>query len=128
MKLERIESPQAPAAIGPYSQAVRAGNFLFLSGQIPLDPASGQIVGADVTAQATRVLENIKAILAAAGAGFDRVVRSEVYLKDLNDFAKMNEVYSKYFAGPVLPARQTFQVAKLPKDALVEIVCIACLE
>jgi 2-iminobutanoate/2-iminopropanoate deaminase len=122
-----ISTAAAPAAIGPYSQAVRIGNLLYTSGQIPLDPASGQIVPGGIAEQTTRVLENLQAVLAAAGSGIDRVVRTTVFLQDMNDFAAMNAVYARYFAteGVVPPARSTVQVARLPKDALVEIDVIA---
>ena len=122
-----ISTAAAPAAIGPYSQAVRIGNLLYTSGQIPLDPASGQIVPGGIAEQTTRVLENLQAVLAAAGSDIDRVVRTTVFLQDMNDFAAMNAVYARYFApeGVVPPARSTVQVARLPKDALVEIDVIA---
>jgi len=122
-----ISTAAAPAAIGPYSQAVRIGNLLYTSGQIPLDPASGQIVSGGIAEQTTRVLENLQAVLAAAGSGLDRVVRTTVFLQDMNDFGAMNAVYARYFApeGVVPPARSTVQVARLPKDALVEIDVIA---
>jgi 2-iminobutanoate/2-iminopropanoate deaminase len=122
----RISTPDAPAAIGPYSQAVRVGDFLYTSGQVALDPATGALVGRDITEQTTRVMENLKAVLAAAGVDFAQVVKTTVFLKDMKDFAAMNEIYAKYLApeGVVPPARSTVQVAALPKDALVEIECI----
>lgn len=121
---EVISTEGAPKAIGPYSQAIKANGFLFLAGQIPLDPATMQIVQGGVGVQTTRVLENIKAILGAAGSGFDKVVKATVFLKDMNDFGAMNEVYLKYFhSNP--PARSTIEVARLPKDAMVEIEVIA---
>jgi len=122
-----IATNDAPAAIGPYSQAVRVGDMLFTSGQIPIDPATGKLVSGDITAQTTRVLENLKAVLAAAGIDMIHVVKTTVFLKDMKDFAAMNEVYAKYFApaGVVPPARSTVQVAALPKDALIEIECVA---
>ena len=123
-KADPIVTPNAPAAIGPYSQAVRAGGLLFVSGQIPLDPATGQIVPGDVTAQADRVLKNIGAILEAAGLGFGDVVRTTIYLVDLAHFAVVNDVYAKSFAPPY-PARVTVQVSALPRGALVEIDAIA---
>jgi 2-iminobutanoate/2-iminopropanoate deaminase len=119
-----IATADAPAAVGPYSQAVNAGNFLFCAGQIPLDPATGNLIEGDVTAQTRRVLDNVKAVLAAAGLTFEHVVKSTVFLADMNDFAAMNAVYSEYFAAPY-PARSTIQVARLPKDARVEIEVIA---
>jgi 2-iminobutanoate/2-iminopropanoate deaminase len=124
-----ISTPNAPAAIGPYSQAIRIGDFLYTSGQVALDPATGQIVAGGIEAQATRVLENLKAVVEAAGASLSRVFKTTVFLKDMNDFAAMNAIYGKYFApeGTVAPARSTVEVARLPKDALVEIEVIAAL-
>jgi 2-iminobutanoate/2-iminopropanoate deaminase len=122
-----ISTPDAPAAIGPYSQAMRAGGFLFLSGQIPLDPATGALVGGSVSDQTRRVLENLGAILAAAGASFDNVVKTTVYLLDMADFAAMNEVYGSYFPAAAPPARATIQAARLPRDVKVEIDLIAYL-
>ena len=119
-----VSSPDAPKAIGPYSQAVRAGQLLFLSGQVPLDPATGQIVAGDIAAQTRRVFENLAAVLAAGGRSFADVVRTTVFLADMNDFAAMNDVYGQYFKEPY-PARATVQVARLPKDARVEIDVIA---
>jgi 2-iminobutanoate/2-iminopropanoate deaminase len=123
-KRQAVSSPSAPRAIGPYSQAVRAGSLLFVSGQIPLDPATGEMVQGDIEAQTRRVFENLGAILEAAGASFDNVVRTTVYLADMSDFAKVNEVYGTYFSSPA-PARATVQAARLPKDARVEIDLIA---
>ena len=123
---EAIETDRAPAAIGPYSQAVRAGQFVFLSGQVPLDPATGEIIDGDVAAQAHRVMQNLDAVLNAAGTSLDSVVRTTVYLADLADFAVVNEVCGSYFQDPA-PARATVQVARLPKDARVEIDAIALL-
>lgn len=123
---ELVTAAGAAKAIGPYSPALKVGNLLFLSGSIPLDPVSGQIVAGDITAQATRVMENIKALLAAAGADFSHVVRTTVFMVDLGEFAAMNEVYASYFAAPY-PARSTVQVVKLPKDVRVEIDVIAVL-
>jgi 2-iminobutanoate/2-iminopropanoate deaminase len=123
---QAISSEDAPKAIGPYSQAIKAGNLLFLSGQIPLDPASGNIVDGDITVQTDRVFQNIKAVLAAAGASFANVVRTTVFLADMNEFAAMNGVYGKYVVDPP-PARSTVQVARLPKDVRVEIDVIAVL-
>jgi 2-iminobutanoate/2-iminopropanoate deaminase len=121
---EPITTQDAPAAIGPYSQAVRAGGLVFLSGQIPLDPATGQLVPGDVTAQADRVLKNLQAILGAAGCTFADVVRTTIYLVDLAHFATVNEVYARFFVAPY-PARVTVQVAALPRGALVEIDAVA---
>ena len=119
----KVSTAEAPAAIGPYSQAVRIGSVLYTSGQIALDPASGNLVGGGIGEQTERVLENLKAVLAAAGCGLADVVKTTVFLKDINDFAAMNEVYAGYLSveGTVPPARSTVQVARLPKDALVEI-------
>ncbi|QHN05141.1 RidA family protein [Granulicella sp. WH15] len=118
-----IATPNAPAAIGPYSQAIRIGDMLYTSGQIPLDPATGVFVPGGIVEQTTQVFENLKAVLTAAGCDFSQVVKTTVYLKDLKDFVAMNEIYGKYLApeGVVAPARTTVQVAALPKDALVEI-------
>jgi 2-iminobutanoate/2-iminopropanoate deaminase len=121
-----VSTPHAPQAIGPYSQAIRAGDLLFVSGQIPLDPATGQLVEGGIGAQTERVLTSIGAILGAAGASFDQVVRSTVFLADLSEFAAMNEVYGRFFAAPA-PARATVQVARLPRDVRVEIDVIAYL-
>lgn len=119
-----IETNDAPTAIGPYSQAVAANGFVFVSGQIALDPKTGQIIAGDVKDQAKRVMENAKAILAAAGCGMGNVVRTTIYLRNMADFAAMNEVYGGYFpADP--PARATVEVSRLPKDALVEVDFIA---
>jgi 2-iminobutanoate/2-iminopropanoate deaminase len=123
--LRAISSSKAPKAIGPYSQAILANNTLYCSGQIPLDPASGQIVGDTPAQQTERVLQNLQAILQEAGFSFDHVVRCEVYLADIQDYQEVNQVYQKYFKGQAKPARIALEVAKLPKDALVEISCIA---
>ena len=123
---EAISSPDAPAAIGPYSQAIKAGNLLFLSGQIPLDPKTGNLVEGDIEAQTRQVFRNIAAILKAAGASFDNVVSASVFLADMNQFGKVNEIYATYFSAPA-PARATVQVARLPKDCLVEIQVTAVL-
>ena len=119
-----ISTEQAPKAIGPYSQAVVYNGVAYLSGQIPLDPATGQLVTADIAVQTERVLENIKAVLQAAGASFDSVLKTTVFLKDMGDFPKMNEVYARYFPENP-PARSTVQAAKLPRDVMVEIEAIA---
>ena len=123
---QAISSEDAPKAIGPYSQAIRAGSLIFVSGQIPLDPATGAMVEGDISAQTHRVFANLGAILEAAGASFDSVVRTTVYLADMNDFATVNEIYGTYFSSPA-PARATVQAARLPKDARVEIDLIASL-
>lgn len=119
-----VSSPAAPKAIGPYSQAIQAGPLLFLSGQIPLDPETGQMIEGDIAAQTHRVFKNLQAVLEAAGATLDDVVRTTVYVADMNDFAVINEVYGAYFSSPA-PARATVQAARLPKDARVEIDMIA---
>jgi len=121
---QAVSSPDAPKAIGPYSQAVRAGQLLFASGQIPTDPATGAIVDGHVGAQTRRVFDNLNAVLTTANLSFADVVKTTVFLADMNDFAAMNEVYGKYFSEPY-PARATVQVARLPKDARVEIDLIA---
>ena len=121
---ETVKTGNAPAAIGPYSQAVRSGGFLFCSGQIPLEPATGKIVEGGIEAQTERVLRNLEAVLAAGGASLARVVKTTVYLADLADFPRMNEVYGRFFSNQP-PARATVQVAKLPAGALVEIDAIA---
>lgn len=122
-----VSTTGAPAAIGPYSQAVRVGEFVFTSGQVALDPATGTIVEGGIAAQTERVIENLRAVLNAAGLNFTDVIKTTVFLKDMGDFAAMNEIYAKAFApeGVVAPARSTVEVARLPKDALVEIECIA---
>ena len=121
---QAVSTPSAPKAIGPYSQAIRAGSLLFVSGQVPIDPATGQIVNGDIAAQTHRVFQNIGEILTAGGASFDHVVRTTVFLADMNDFTAMNEAYATYFTAPA-PARATVQVSRLPKDARVEIDVIA---
>jgi 2-iminobutanoate/2-iminopropanoate deaminase len=124
---QAVSTASAPKAIGPYSQAVRAGSLLFVSGQVPIDPATGQIVSGDIGVQTHRVFQNIGEILRAGGATFDHVVRTTVFLADMNDFAAMNEAYATYFTAPA-PARATVQVSRLPKDARVEIDVIASYE
>src|SRR5579859_4963217 len=123
-KKQIVSTDRAPKAIGPYSQAVRANGFVFLSGQIPLDPATGELVQGDVVAQTKRVMQNLEAVLAAAGSSFDKVVRATIYLADLADFAKVNEVYGACFPSEP-PARATVQVAALPRGARVEIDLVA---
>ena len=124
---ELITAAGAAKAIGPYSPALKVGEMLFLSGSIPLDPVSGQLVEGGIREQTTRVMENIKALLDAAGAGFSNVARTTVFMVDLGEFAAMNEIYSSYFTAPY-PARSTVQVVKLPRDVRVEIDVIAILE
>jgi 2-iminobutanoate/2-iminopropanoate deaminase len=119
-----VSTPDAPAAIGPYSQAVRAGSLLFVSGQIPLDPSTGTMVEGDIAAQTHRVFQNLSAILEAAGSSLDRVVKVGVFLADMSEFAAMNEVYATYFSAPA-PARATIQASALPKNARVEIDVVA---
>lgn len=124
--MQIIHTTGAPKAIGPYSQAVVAGGFVFCCGQGPVDPATGQVTGADIAAQTERVLKNLEAVLEAAGSSLSRVVKTTVYLKDLNDFLKMNEVYARFFPQNP-PARATIEAARLPLDTLVEIDAIAVL-
>ena len=119
-----IHTDNAPAAIGPYSQAIQAGNTIYVSGQLPIDPATGAFAGEDITAQTRQSLTNIKAILAAAGADMSNVVKTTVLLADIADFAAMNAVYAEFFTAP-FPARAAFQAACLPKNAKVEIECVA---
>ena len=125
--LTSIATSAAPAAIGPYSQAVVAGNLLFVSGQIPLEPESGELVGGDIESQTRRVLDNLKAIIQAARADMDRVVKTTIFLADMNDFAAVNGVYAEYFKA-TLPARATVQVAGLPKGVPVEIEAVVLLK
>jgi 2-iminobutanoate/2-iminopropanoate deaminase len=121
---EVVATPNAPQAIGPYSQAIRANGLIFVSGQVAIDPATQQVIEGDVAAQTERVMKNLSAILAAAGSGLNRVLRSTVFLKSMNDFAAMNAVYGKYFSSAP-PARSTVEVSRLPRDVLVEIDVIA---
>jgi 2-iminobutanoate/2-iminopropanoate deaminase len=121
-----VSTKDAPGAIGPYSQAIKAGGFLFVSGQIPIDPATGALIAGGITEQTRRVLDNLGAILKAAGTAFDHVVKTTVYLSDMSEFAAMNEVYASYFPAPA-PARATVQAARLPRDVKVEIDLIAQL-
>ena len=124
--IETVATDRGPKAIGPYSQAVRANGFVFLSGQIPLDPKTQQVVEGDVAAQTDRVLQNLKGVVEAAGSSLQHVVKTTVFLADMNDFAAMNEVYGRYFTAHP-PARSTVQVSRLPKDVRVEIDLIAVL-
>jgi 2-iminobutanoate/2-iminopropanoate deaminase len=121
---EVVSTPDAPQAIGPYSQAIKANGFIFVSGQVAIDPATQQVIAGDVAAQTDRVLKNLKAIVTAAGSGLEKVVRCTVFLKNMGDFAAMNQVYGNYF-NSAPPARSTVEVARLPKDVLVEIDVIA---
>lgn len=127
MERTQIQTTQAPAAIGPYSQAIRCGQFIYTSGQIPLDAVSGEMVGSDVQAQTHRVLQNLQAVLQSAGSSLKSVVKTTVFLSTMNDFQAMNAVYATYFEG-VTPARSTVAVAELPRKALVEIECVALVE
>jgi 2-iminobutanoate/2-iminopropanoate deaminase len=124
--IETVATDRGPKAIGPYSQAIRANGFVFLSGQIPLDPTTQQVVEGDAAVQTERVLENLKAVVEAAGSSIQRVVKTTVFLADMNDFAAMNEVYSRYFVTH-RPARSTVEVARLPKNVRVEIDLIALI-
>ena len=127
MQRIQISTNQAPAAIGPYSQAIRSGQFIFTAGQVALDPASGEIVGADVQAQTHRVLQNLQAVLTSAGSSLANVVKTTVFLSSMSDFQAMNAVYATYFGQPA-PARSTVAVADSPRKALVEIECIAVID
>jgi 2-iminobutanoate/2-iminopropanoate deaminase len=127
MERRQIDTPQAPAAIGPYSQAIRSGQFVYTAGQIPLDPVSGELVGEDVGTQTHRVLQNLQAVLNGAGTSLNNVVKTTVFLANMSDFPAMNAVYGTYFSG-VFPARSTVAVAELPRKALVEIECVALVE
>ena len=123
---QAVASPDAPASIGPYSPGIKAGNFLFLSGQVAIDPVSGAMADGDAAVQTERVMRNLAALLKAAGAGFEHVVRTTIFLTDMNDFAAVNGVYGQFIVDPP-PARATVQVARLPKDATVEIDLIAVI-
>ena len=127
MQRTQISTPNAPEAIGPYSQAIRCGQFVYTSGQIALDPSSGELIGADVQTQTHRVLQNLQAVLNTAGSSLAHVVKTTVFLAHMSDFQAMNAVYASYFTG-VTPARSTVAVAELPRKALVEIECIALIE
>jgi 2-iminobutanoate/2-iminopropanoate deaminase len=126
MNKTRVHSADAPAAVGPYSQAIRLGDFIFTAGQVALDPASGALVGDDAAAQTEQVISNLKAVLAAAGVGLEHVVKTTVFLRSMGDFAAMNAIYARHFPEP-FPARSTVEVGALPKGGLVEIECIAVL-
>ena len=119
-----IATDKAPAAIGPYSQAVKTGNLIFTSGMIPIDPATNTLVEGGIEVQATRAFENLKQLLIASGSGLDKVVKTVVFIKDMNDFAKVNEIYATFFTGDY-PARSCVEVARLPKDVLIEIEAVA---
>ena len=126
MEKQRIHSSDAPAAVGPYSQAVRVGEFVFTAGQVALDPVSGELVGDDVATQTEQVVRNLRAVLAAAGTDLAHVVKTTVFLKSMGDFAAMNAVYARHFPEP-FPARSTVEVGALPKGGLVEIECVALI-
>lgn len=126
--IKKIQTSQAPAAIGPYSQAVCVDNLVFISGQIPVDPATGTVVVGGIEEQTHRVFQNLAAILRAAGSEFDSVVKTTVFLKDMNDFATVNGIYAQYMTGEILPARSAVQVVELPKDILIELEVIASLK
>ena len=125
MNTHEIRTGDAPEPVGPYSQAVCAGDIVFCAGQIPLDPATGELVASDIEAETSRVMDNLSAVLEAAGSSLDRVVKTTIYVTDMNDFARINTVYGTYFSSGAKPARATVQVAALPKGAHVEIDCIA---
>ncbi len=126
MELKIISTDKAPAAIGPYSQAVKCGNVIYTSGAIPVDPASGNVVAGGAAQQAEQAIKNLAEVLKGAGAGLENVVKTTVFIKDMNDFAAINEVYKKFFTDNY-PARSCVEVARLPKDVLIEIECIAVL-
>jgi len=123
--MKKIETKEAPGAVGPYSQGIETGEFLYVSGQLPVDPKTGQMVEMEIKVQTDRVIENIMAVLRAAGSDLSQVVRCDVFLADMNDFKDMNEVYASKFVTDPKPARQAVQVGRLPLDAMVEISCIA---
>jgi 2-iminobutanoate/2-iminopropanoate deaminase len=127
-RFSAVTSDKAPAAIGPYSQAITVNGMVYTSGVIPADPTSGDIVGNDITAQATRVFESLQGLLEDAGSGMDMIVKTSCFLQDLNDFAIFNEIYASFMTGKAAPARSTVQVAKLPKGVLVEVEAVALLK
>ncbi len=127
MEKKQITTPHAPAAIGPYSQAIRCGQFIYTSGQVALDPATGEIVGEDVQAQTHRVLQNLQAVLESAGSSLKSVIKTTVFLTRMSDFQAVNAIYANYFTGTT-PARSTVAVVELPRKALVEIECVALVE
>ncbi len=122
-----INTKEAPAPIGPYSQAILSGNFIFTSGQIAIDPASGEIITGDIASQTIQVLENLKAVLLNAGGSVNSVLKTTIYLKNMDDFQRVNEIYARYF-GHSMPARSTVEVSRLPKNVLIEIDCIATVD
>jgi 2-iminobutanoate/2-iminopropanoate deaminase len=127
MKKQIIHTAKAPAPVGPYQQAVRMGQFVFTAGQIPIDPHTGATITGSIESQTRQVIENLKAILEAAGSSLEQTVKTTIFLRDMNDFAKMNAVYADYFKADTAPARSTVQVARLPKDVAIEIEAIAVL-
>jgi 2-iminobutanoate/2-iminopropanoate deaminase len=126
LRREPVKTSNAPEALGPYSQAIKVGEFVYTSGQVAIDPATGEFIGGDIAEQTERVLKNVAAVLEAAGSNLDQVVKTLVFLADMNDFAAMNEVYGKFFTGAP-PARSTVQAARLPKDARIEIEAVALI-
>lgn len=126
MELQAVKTDRAPATIGPYSQAVDVGGFIYTSGQIPINPETGLVDVRDIDGQARQVLENLKNVLEAAGSGLSKVVKTTVFIKDMNDFAKINEIYSNFFSAPY-PARSCVEVARLPKDVLIEMEAVAII-
>ena len=127
MDIFEIKTDRAPRAIGPYSQAVKAGNFIFASGQIPLDPSSGAVLASDIAIQARQVLQNLQAVLEASGSSLQSVVKTTVFIKDMNDFSKVNDIYAGFFSAP-FPARSCVEVSRLPKDVLIEIEAVAVIK
>jgi 2-iminobutanoate/2-iminopropanoate deaminase len=126
LRREPVKTSNAPEALGPYSQAIKVGEFVYTSGQVAIDPATGEFIGGDIAGQTERVLKNVAAVLEAAGSSLDQVVKTLVFLADMNDFAAMNEVYGSFFTGAP-PARSTVQAARLPKDARIEIEAVALI-
>ncbi len=128
MSKEIIKTTNAPAAIGPYNQAIKINNLIFTAGQIPIDPETGKLLDGDITIQAKQVMKNLKAVLEAAGSSFEKVIKATIFMKDMNDYVKINEVYANYFTQDNAPARSAVEVSRLPKDVLVEIEMIASVE
>jgi 2-iminobutanoate/2-iminopropanoate deaminase len=128
MERTKIHTTQAPAAIGPYSQAIRVGNFIYTSGQVALDPITGELVGDDIQTQTHRALQNLQAVLTSAGSSLNNVIKTTIFLTRMSDFQAMNAIYGSYFTGDSLPSRTTVAVAELPRQALVEIECVALVE